>query len=196
MADAKRALMEGGGNLNQKFSGRLIPKRGQVTMTAVAVLLHSFSSLPSDDNLTEIIFTFHCFTVLATNPSFLCCDSIRYPFLWLSNKAEVPNVHSSKNGEHSLPLLRLSFRLRPYLKQVFFTLQSQSQLCMAQIDSRNSNIFQLIRSHQKNLLGYLMLRSFVRFLIVSASIATPQNLISSVVDSIEFMPQDSNKFLK
>ncbi|KAF4386896.1 hypothetical protein F8388_006851 [Cannabis sativa] len=46
MADAKRALMEGGGNLNQKFSGRLIPKRGQVTMTAVAVLLHSFSSLP------------------------------------------------------------------------------------------------------------------------------------------------------
>ncbi|KAF4364250.1 hypothetical protein F8388_000202 [Cannabis sativa] len=61
---------------------------------------------------------------------------------------EVPNVHSSKNGEHSLPLLRLSFRLRPYLKQVFFTLQSQSQLCMAQIDSRNSNIFQLIRSHQ------------------------------------------------
>ncbi|KAM6591360.1 hypothetical protein CsatA_013965 [Cannabis sativa] len=45
MADAKRALMEGGGNLNQKFSGRLIPKRGQVTMTVVAVLLHSFSSV-------------------------------------------------------------------------------------------------------------------------------------------------------
>ncbi|KAF4375526.1 hypothetical protein F8388_024185 [Cannabis sativa] len=92
---------------------------------------------------------------------------------------EVPNVHSSKNGEHSLPLLRLSFCLRPYLKQVFFTLQSQSQLYMAQIDSRNSNIFQLIRSHQldflKKLLGYLLLRRFVRFFTVSASIATPQS---------------------
>uniref|UniRef100_A0A803NXZ9 Uncharacterized protein n=1 Tax=Cannabis sativa TaxID=3483 RepID=A0A803NXZ9_CANSA len=65
MADAKtkRALMEGGGNLNQKFSGRLIPKRGQVTMTAVAVLLHSFSS---------ICDPFSCYSVTYVNPNSVC----------------------------------------------------------------------------------------------------------------------------
>ncbi|POO03666.1 hypothetical protein TorRG33x02_008710 [Trema orientale] len=42
---AKRALINGGGHLHQGFSGRLIPKRGQVKITVVAVLLQSFSSV-------------------------------------------------------------------------------------------------------------------------------------------------------
>ncbi|KAF4367132.1 hypothetical protein F8388_006440 [Cannabis sativa] len=42
-------------------------------------------------------------------------------------------------------------------------------------DKDNSNIFQLIRSQQKNLLRYVLLRRFVRLLTVFASIATPQS---------------------
>ncbi|PON70986.1 hypothetical protein PanWU01x14_076960 [Parasponia andersonii] len=41
----KMVLINGGGYLSQRFSGRLIPKRGQVKITVVAVLLQSFSSV-------------------------------------------------------------------------------------------------------------------------------------------------------
>ncbi|EXB51806.1 hypothetical protein L484_006379 [Morus notabilis] len=44
MAGDKRVLIDGG-KLAHKFSGRLIPKRGQVKMTVVAVLIHSLSSI-------------------------------------------------------------------------------------------------------------------------------------------------------
>lgn len=37
--------MINGGNLSQRISGRLIPKRGQVKMAIVVILVHSVSSM-------------------------------------------------------------------------------------------------------------------------------------------------------
>lgn len=44
MAGARKAVLDGG-NLSQRFSGRLIPKRGQVKVAIVVGLLHSVSSI-------------------------------------------------------------------------------------------------------------------------------------------------------
>ncbi|CAL2251594.1 hypothetical protein PRUPE_4G039100 [Prunus persica] len=44
--EGARCAMINGGNFSQSFnSGRLIPKRGQVKVAIVGVLLHSFSSI-------------------------------------------------------------------------------------------------------------------------------------------------------
>lgn len=40
-----RSAMINGGNLSQRISGRLIPKRGQVKMAIVVILVHSVSSM-------------------------------------------------------------------------------------------------------------------------------------------------------
>lgn len=44
MAGVRKSMVNGG-NLSQKFSSRLIPKRGQVKITIVVGLLHSVSSI-------------------------------------------------------------------------------------------------------------------------------------------------------
>lgn len=44
MVGARKAMIDGG-NLSRRFSGRLIPKRGQVKVTIVVGLLHSLSSI-------------------------------------------------------------------------------------------------------------------------------------------------------
>ncbi|KAH7545938.1 hypothetical protein FEM48_Zijuj01G0147200 [Ziziphus jujuba var. spinosa] len=44
MAGARNSMVNGG-NLSQRFSGRLIPKRGQVKMAIVVGLLHTVSSI-------------------------------------------------------------------------------------------------------------------------------------------------------
>ncbi|PRQ28787.1 hypothetical protein RchiOBHm_Chr5g0006771 [Rosa chinensis] len=43
--EGARSAMINGGNLSQRITARLIPKRGQVKMAIVGILLHSVSSM-------------------------------------------------------------------------------------------------------------------------------------------------------
>ncbi|CAN6552982.1 unnamed protein product [Malus baccata var. baccata] len=50
MEGARSAMINGGSFSQSPNSGRLIPKRGQVRVAIVGVLLHSFSSVFSASN--------------------------------------------------------------------------------------------------------------------------------------------------